>query len=170
MSGPLHNVGYPFRIYGHDKHAPPTLGGTRLSGPPHNDGYPFRIYGHDKHAPPTLGGTHLSGPSWRDALVASAARCWIIYPDLAGTTSVPLRFVCRVTLKSDTPAMPHGLTGSTSSFELATAIGMAIAAATIPPTTTVLSSGSSSPIRRWPRTVRSSTTTSNSERAEGGAV
>jgi len=60
--------------------------------------YPSCFVGHDKHAPPTLGGT-CSDPRrdlldrsafWRDLLVGSAAQAWTIHPDSTGTTSVPL--------------------------------------------------------------------------------
>jgi len=57
------------RFRAHDKRAPPIapFGGTCLSGPRR-----------------CFGGTRLSGPFWRDALVASAARCWSIYPASLG--------------------------------------------------------------------------------------
>jgi hypothetical protein len=72
LSRPPHNVGYPLRIYGHDKRAPPALGGTCLSGP-FSEGRACRVrrirfdnpscfIGHDKRAPPTPGGTCLLGP------------------------------------------------------------------------------------------------------------
>jgi hypothetical protein len=70
------------RFAGHDKRAPPTLGGTCLPGPPNNVGSSIPL----RRARQAC----LSDPR-RDLLVRSAEQRWIIYPAPPGTTSVPLR-------------------------------------------------------------------------------
>jgi hypothetical protein len=128
--GRLHAAFWLSRFSGHDKHAPPThcgtrlsgpfLGGTRLSRPTHDVGLPIALQRARQACPSdSLWNTLVRSVPRRDALVASDARRWIAHCASAGTTSMPLRLIvehaCQVRSSEGRACRVRGATFDNSS-------------------------------------------------------